>query len=115
METIALIEGCCPSVLDAPLAESQAEALASTMRVVADPARLRLISFIAAQPGGEACVCDLTAPVGLSQPTVSHHLKLLHESGMLDREQRGRWVYYSIRTEALDRVASVFSAGGPRG
>ncbi len=112
MKLIAQIEECCESVLDAPLSESEAETLASTLRVLADPARLRLLSFIAAQPGMEACVCNLTEPVGLSQPTVSHHLRLLNEAGILDRAQRGRWVYYSIREGALDRVASVFSTGG---
>ena len=114
MKFIAQIEDCCQSVLEAPLSESEAVALASMLRVLADPARLQLVSVIASQPEGEACVCDLTDPVGLSQPTVSHHLKLLHEAGVLDREQRGRWVYYSIRGGALDRVASVFSTGGVR-
>jgi ArsR family transcriptional regulator len=112
VKLVAQIEECCVSVLEAPLSEAEAEALASTLRVLADPGRLRLVSVIAAQPGQEACVCNLTAPVGLSQPTVSHHLKLLNEAGVLDREQRGRWVYYSIRPGALDRVASVFSMAG---
>ena len=112
MKLLAQIEECCVSVLEAPLSGAEAETLASTLRVLADPARLRLVSVIAGQPGQEACVCNLTAPVGLSQPTVSHHLKLLSEAGILDREQRGRWVYYSIRPGALDRVASVFSTGG---
>jgi ArsR family transcriptional regulator len=109
---IAQIEECCTPVLQAPLSESEAEALASMLKVLADPARLQLVSVIATQPDSEACVCNLTEPVGLSQPTVSHHLRLLHEAGVLDREQRGRWVYYSIRQGALDRVASVFSTGG---
>jgi len=109
---IAQIEDCCTPVLEAPLSESESETLAATLRVLADPARLRLVSFIAAQPGAEACVCNLTGPVGLSQPTVSHHLKLLHEAGILDREQRGRWVYYSLRAGSLERVASVFQTGG---
>jgi ArsR family transcriptional regulator, arsenate/arsenite/antimonite-responsive transcriptional repressor len=109
MKLLAQIDECSTSVLEAPLGESDAEALASALRAVADPARLRLISVIAAQPGAEACVCDLTAPVGLSQPTVSHHLKLLHDAGILDREQRGRWVHYSIRPQAMDLVARVFS------
>ena len=106
---IAEIEECCTSVVDAPLSEEEAETLAGTLRILADPTRLRLLGVIAAQPGAEACVCNLTGPVGLSQPTVSHHLKLLHEAGILAREQRGRWVYYSLRPEALDRVASVFA------
>ena len=112
MKMIAQIEDCCTPVLEAPLSEAEAETLATTLRVLADPARLRLVSFIAAQPGAEACVCDLTEPVGLSQPTVSHHLKLLHEAGILDREQRGRWVYYSLRAGSMERVASVFKTGG---
>jgi ArsR family transcriptional regulator, arsenate/arsenite/antimonite-responsive transcriptional repressor len=112
MKLVAQIEQCCASVVGAPLTDAEADTLASTLRVLADPARLKLLSYIAGQPGAEACVCDLTEPVGLSQPTVSHHLKLLHEAGVLGREQRGRWVYYSVRPEALDRVASVFSTGG---
>jgi ArsR family transcriptional regulator len=112
VKVIAQIEECCASVVEAPLSEADAEALAATLSVLADPARLRLVSMIASQADAEACVCNLTAPVGLSQPTVSHHLKRLHEAGILDREQRGRWVYYSIRPGALDRVASVFSTGG---
>jgi ArsR family transcriptional regulator, arsenate/arsenite/antimonite-responsive transcriptional repressor len=112
VKLIAQIEECCTSVLEAPLSEVDAATLAGTLRVMADPARLRLVSIIAAQPGAEACVCNLTEPLGLGQPTVSHHLKLLHEAGILDREQRGRWVYYSLRAGALDRVASVFKTGG---
>jgi ArsR family transcriptional regulator len=114
VKLIAQVEACCTSVLDAPLSERDAETLGSMLKVLADPARLRLVSVIAGQPDGEACVCNLTEPVGLSQPTVSHHLKVLHDAGVLDREQRGRWVYYSIRRGALDRVASVFSSGGVR-
>lgn len=112
MKLIAQIEDCCTPVVAAPLSENEAASLASMLRVLADPARLRLVSFIAAQPGREACVCNLTGPVGLSQPTVSHHLKLLHEAGVLDREQRGRWVYYSLRKGSLERVATVFATGG---
>ena len=99
-------------MLDAPLSEPEAEALASTLKALADPARLRLVSLIAAQPGGEACVCNLTAPLRLSQSTVSHHLKLLQEAGILEREQRGRWAYYSLRPGAMERVASVFQTTG---
>jgi ArsR family transcriptional regulator len=108
VRTIQLIEECCTSVLQAPLSDSEASALASTLRVLADPARLRLVSLIAAQPGAEACVCNLTGPLGLGQPTVSHHLKLLVEAGILLREQRGRWAYYSLRPGSMERVASVF-------
>ena len=101
MKLIAQIEDCCQSVLDAPLAGSEAEALASMLRVLADPARLQLVSVIAAQPDAEACVCNLIDPVGLSQPTVSHHLKVLHDAGLLEREQRGRWVHYRVVPGAL--------------
>jgi ArsR family transcriptional regulator, arsenate/arsenite/antimonite-responsive transcriptional repressor len=109
MRMIAEIEECCTSVLESPLSAQDAETLAGTLRVLADPTRLRLLGVIAAQAGAEACVCNLTGPVGLSQPTVSHHLKLLHEAGVLEREQRGRWVFYRLRPDALDRVASIFA------
>jgi ArsR family transcriptional regulator len=114
MKLVQEIDACCVSVLEAPVSEPEAETLAATLRILADPARLRLVSLIAAQPDGEACVCNLTGPLALSQPTVSHHLKLLHEAGILDREQRGRWVYYSLRAGAMDKVASVFQPGGVR-
>jgi ArsR family transcriptional regulator, arsenate/arsenite/antimonite-responsive transcriptional repressor len=111
MQLIAQLEECC-RVLEAPLSEDEAETVASMLRVLADPARLRLVSMIAAQPEGEACVCNLVDPVGLSQPTVSHHLKVLTEAGILDREQRGRWAYFTLRPGALERVASLLSTGG---
>jgi ArsR family transcriptional regulator len=94
-------EECCPVLLEAPLSQEEAGSLASALRVLADPARLRLLSLIAAQPGGEACVCNLTGPIGLSQPTVSHHLRVLHEAGLLSREQRGRWAYFRLEPEPL--------------
>jgi ArsR family transcriptional regulator len=94
-------ETCCPPVLSTPLAEDEAAGLAGALRVVADPARLRLLSLIASRPGAEACVCELTEPLGLSQPTVSHHLRVLHEAGVLDRDKRGRWVFYRLNPEPL--------------
>jgi len=105
---------CCAPVLQAPLSKADAEELAATLRALADPVRLRLLSFIAAQPGAEACVCHLTAPVELSQPTVSHHLKLLHEAGLLDREKRGAWVFYRIRPEPLDALRAALTTTGVR-
>ncbi len=102
-------EECCPQLLDAPLDDEQAESLASALKVLAEPARLRLVSLIAAQPDREACTCNLTGPLGLTQPTVSHHLKVLHEAGVLNRERRGRWVYFSLRSEALDVVSLALS------
>ncbi|HUG88162.1 MAG TPA: metalloregulator ArsR/SmtB family transcription factor [Actinomycetota bacterium] len=106
---IPVIADCCPPLLDAPLGEDDAERLASSLRVLADPARLRLVSIIGAGPGAEACVCDLTEPMGLSQPTVSHHLKVLHEAGLLERERRGRWVYYRLVDGPLRSVAEALS------
>jgi ArsR family transcriptional regulator len=100
---------CCPPVLRSSLGEEEAERLAAALKVMADPARLRLVSLIAAQPSGEACQCDLTDEVGLSQPTVSHHLRVLHEAGVLEREQRGRWAYYRIRSDPLTQMARAIS------
>ncbi|HET7488348.1 MAG TPA: metalloregulator ArsR/SmtB family transcription factor [Acidimicrobiales bacterium] len=85
---------CCPAALATPLAETRATALASDFAVLADPVRLRLLSLIASAPDGEACVCELVEPLGRSQPTVSHHLKILAEAGLIEGEKRGRWVWY---------------------
>lgn len=92
---------CCPPVFADRLRKDDAEELAAAFRAVADPARLRLLSLIAAQPGGEACACHLLKPIGLSQPTVSHHLNLLYEAGLVGRERRGSWVYFRIVPERL--------------
>jgi ArsR family transcriptional regulator len=100
-------ERCCPPVLWSALDEADADRLAGALRVVADPARLRLLSMIAARPGAESCVCELTEPLGLSQPTVSHHLRVLHEAGVLDREKRGRWVFYRLNPEPLRLLRSA--------
>jgi ArsR family transcriptional regulator len=93
-KTRATIEECCPSVLDAPLDERDAVALAKGFGALADPGRLRLLSLIASQPAGEICACDLVEPLGKSQPTVSHHLKVLFDAGLVEREKRGTWVWY---------------------
>jgi ArsR family transcriptional regulator len=95
-KTLQIAPECCPPVLEQPLDEDEADLLARAFRVIADPARLRVLGLIAAYPGQEACVCYLTEPLGLSQPTVSHHLKVLHEAGLLERERRGKWVYYRL-------------------
>jgi ArsR family transcriptional regulator len=81
---------------------------------LADPIRLRLLSFIAAQAGGEACVCHVTVPVQLSQPTVSHHLKILHQAGLLERDKRGPWVYYRVVPERLEAIRAALATRGPR-
>ena len=114
MKLLQEIEDCCAPLLSAPLGEEDAETLAGALQAVADPARLRLLSLIAACPGQEACGCDLTALVGLSQPTVSHHLNVLHEAGLLDRERRGKWVYFTVRPEPLASLRSILSDGATR-
>lgn len=108
MDLIARIEGCC-AVGEAPLTKAEANRLADAFKVVSDPARLRLLSLIAAQPDGEACQCDLTAPLGLSQPTVSHHLRVLVQKGFLTREKRGTWAYYRIVPSALEALRRSLS------
>lgn len=108
-------ESCCPPVLSAPLDEADADNLAGALRVVADPARLRLLSLIASRAGAEACVCELTEPLGLSQPTVSHHLRVLHDAGVLDREKRGRWVFYRLNPEPLRLLRSALEPAVPVG
>ena len=100
---------CCPPVFASRLRRADADELAAAFRAVADPARLRLLSLIAAQPDAEACVCHLTKPVGLSQPTVSHHLRLLHEAGLVARERRGSWVYYRIVHERLAALRNALA------
>jgi ArsR family transcriptional regulator, arsenate/arsenite/antimonite-responsive transcriptional repressor len=101
---------CCPQVLASPIGDEEATKFASALRVLADPARLRLLNLIGANPDGEACVCNLTAPLGLSQPTVSHHLKVLTEAGLLGREKRGRWVYYRVLPEPIALLRDALAA-----
>jgi ArsR family transcriptional regulator len=104
---------CCPPLAQEPLTAEQAQQVAPLLKALADPVRLRLMSLVASHPGGEACVCDLTGAFDLSQPTISHHLKVLHESGLMDREKRGVWVYYRARTGALTSLATLI--GSPAG
>jgi ArsR family transcriptional regulator, arsenate/arsenite/antimonite-responsive transcriptional repressor len=101
VQPIALIAASCPPLLQEPIDSAQAARLAAALKVLADPARLRLLSLIQAQPGSEACVCHLTEPLGLSQPTVSHHLKVLLQAGLVEREQRGSWAYFRVLPEPL--------------
>jgi len=94
-------ESCCPSVLTAPLSETEAGDLARAFAALADPVRLRLLSLLASAPAGEVCACELVEPAGRSQPTVSHHLKVLSEAGLVIGDKRGRWVWYSAVPERL--------------
>jgi ArsR family transcriptional regulator, arsenate/arsenite/antimonite-responsive transcriptional repressor len=107
VKTVATIPATCPPLLQAPLDQREATQLARALKTIADPARLRLLSLIQAQPGGETCVCHLTEPLGLSQPTVSHHLKVLHDAGLVERERRGSWVYYRVVPETLATLSDI--------
>jgi len=104
---------CCPPLAAEPMSQAQAEQVAPLLKALADPVRLRLMSLVASHPGGEACVCDLNDAFDLTQPTISHHLKVLHEAGLLDRDKRGVWVYYRASTEALAGLAALIGAPRP--
>lgn len=105
--TVADISACCTTGLGTPIPRSEAERLAHVLKAVADPARLQLLSLI--KSSGEACACDLNEPVGLSQPTVSHHLKVLTEAGLIHREQRGTWAWFSINDERMRDLSALFA------
>jgi ArsR family transcriptional regulator len=106
---LPLADACCVPLLREPISADQAASLARTLKALADPARLRLVSMVAAHEGGEACVCDLTEPLGLTQPTVSHHLKILVDAGIFTRDKRGVWAYYALVPSVLDALSSVLS------
>jgi ArsR family transcriptional regulator len=95
---------CCPPLLASVLDEAQAEGLANRLKVLADPARLRLVSMLACCDSGEICACDLPALLGRKQPTISHHLKILTEAGIVEREQLGKWAWFRLRPGALDPI-----------
>ena len=101
------VTACCAPLTRATIPAQQADDLARSLKALADPTRLRLISIVAASEGEEACACDLTEPVGLSQPTVSHHLKILVDAGFFTRTQRGNWAYFRLVPGALDSVARL--------
>ena len=98
---------CCSPVTGGALEVEEAEHLARVFKALGDPTRVRLLSLIAAQPEREACICDLTEPVGLSQPTVSHHMKQLVDAGLVVREQRGRWAFYRVVDDALVQLSEA--------
>ena len=109
VETVA----CCAPLTKEPLTAGAAERIAPLLKALADPVRLRLLSLVASHADGEACVCDLNDAFDLSQPTISHHLKLLHDAGLLDRDKRGVWVYYRLNVAALGDLAALL--GGVAG
>jgi ArsR family transcriptional regulator len=104
---------CCSPVTREPLTDEAADRVARLIKALADPVRLRLVSLVASHADGEACVCDLNDAFDLSQPTISHHLKLLHEAGILDRDKRGVWVYYRVNGRALSDLASLLGGVTP--
>lgn len=103
-------DACCTSLVAETISAEDAAATAALFKALGDPTRVRLISIVAAAAGQEACVCDLTEPVGLSQPTVSHHLKILTEAGFLTRSKRGTWAYYALVPGSLERLATVLTS-----
>jgi ArsR family transcriptional regulator len=105
--TPAETAACCAPLSAEPLTMAQAEQVVPLLKALADPVRLRLMSLVASRAGGEACVCDLNEAFDLSQPTISHHMKVLHEAGLLDRDKRGVWVYYRVRPQALASLAAL--------
>ncbi len=100
-------ERCCPSVLDAPLNADDAIEMARGFSALADPVRLRVLSMLAASADGEVCVCDFVEPLGKSQPTISHHMKILSETGLVQGDRRGKWVWYSLNRDRLAQLRSA--------
>lgn len=108
----AAAKACAIPLVREPLGGSAAAVLAQGFKALGDPVRLRLLSLIGAHQGGEACVCDLTGAFDLTQPTISHHLKVLRTAGIISSERRGTWVYYRLVPAALDRMAGLLSVPG---
>ena len=106
---ITPLDECCPAVLSTPLTEARAEELAMAFAVLADPVRIRLLSLVVSAESGEACVCELVEPLGRSQPTISHHLKILADAGLISGEKRGRWVWYRAVPERLAQLRGVLA------
>jgi ArsR family transcriptional regulator len=106
------LAACCSPMTGGVVSDATAETLARMFKALGDPTRVKLLSLIAAAPEGEACICDMTEPVGLSQPTVSHHMKLLVESGLASREQRGKWAYYRVAADMLHSLAMALEPPG---
>jgi ArsR family transcriptional regulator len=98
---------CCSPLSAQPLTAEQAEQVVPLLKALADPVRLRLMSLVASHEGGEACICDLNSAFDLSQPTISHHMKVLHDAGLVDRDKRGVWVYYRARPQALASLGTL--------
>jgi ArsR family transcriptional regulator len=102
---------CCAPLVSEPLDEAEADELAPLFKAIADPVRLRLLSMIGCHDGGEACVCDLTGAFALTAPTISHHLKVLRQAGLIASERRGTWVYYRVLPGVLQRLSAILGTG----
>jgi ArsR family transcriptional regulator len=103
-------DNCCPPLSGGgPLDRDEADRLSRTLKAIADPARLQVLSFLRSRPNGEACACDLVEPLGLAQPTVSHHLKVLYEAGLLEREKRATWVHYRLPDDRLPSIRQALT------
>jgi ArsR family transcriptional regulator len=108
-ELRVVVDACSAPLVGEPLSQSAAAGLAQVFKALGDPVRLRLVSLIGAHQGGEVCVCDLTAAFDLTQPTISHHLKVLREAGIIDSQRRGTWVHYWLVPTALERMSALLS------
>ncbi|MGE3287606.1 MAG: ArsR/SmtB family transcription factor [Pseudonocardia sp.] len=106
---MSIQEPCCSPLVREPLSPRQAAELAAVFKAMGDPGRLRLLSLIASHDGGEVCVCELTGVFELSQPTISHHLRVLREAGLVTGERRGTWVYYRLVAERLERAGTLLT------
>jgi ArsR family transcriptional regulator, arsenate/arsenite/antimonite-responsive transcriptional repressor len=111
LPVIDLTTACQTPLVRDPLTETDAAGLAQVFKALADPVRLRLFSLIASYDGGEACVCDLTPAFDVSQPTISHHLKVLREAGLIDSERRATWIYYRVQPDVLSRLSDLLAPG----
>jgi ArsR family transcriptional regulator, arsenate/arsenite/antimonite-responsive transcriptional repressor len=110
MKELPLLDAACHTPLASePLTEIEAAGLAHVFKALSDPVRLRLFSLVASYEGGEACVCDLAASFDVTQPTISHHLKVLREAGLIDSERRATWIYYRVRPEALAQLSALLT------
>lgn len=107
--SIVDVNACAPEGLSSALARPEAEQLAHLLKAISDPTRLQLISMINASSNAESCACNLTGPLGLSQPTISHHLKVLAEAGLIEGEKRGTWVWYTVNQERWQQLAGLFT------
>jgi ArsR family transcriptional regulator len=110
-DTVDSVTCCAPLAAD-PLSGDAAAATAGLFRALADPARVRIVNLLATSGGEPVCICNLTEPLGLAQPTVSHHMKKLLDAGLVEREQRGKWAYFSLKREAVETLAAVADLKG---